>query len=158
MFYLRMKWNLKKWPDHGLSDELVKGVFVDGLREECRDWVGLQRPETLEEAARLAENWDRAKMMKREVSAKCGFCDGGHEERECEVRRKMRELWLRSGSNNTSSGRIGTKEEGGDLQGLSFGLKRGWKRQISNKFERSGSGVSDRDNNGGNIVALDPQT
>lgn len=109
MYHLRMQWLLKKWPDNGLPGALLRGVFVDGLKEDFQDWVVLQRPETLEEAVRLAVNWEQVQSLRakrrnnnnnnKEVvpvtSVKCGFCDGEHEEGECEVRKKMRELWMK---------------------------------------------------------------
>lgn len=33
-----------KWPDYDLSENLLKKVFIDGLREDFLDWVIPQRP------------------------------------------------------------------------------------------------------------------
>lgn len=96
-YFLRLQWILKQWPDHGLPDGLLKGIFIDGLREEFRDWILPQKPDSLNEALRLAFGFEQVKSI-RPVSKKvlkCGFCDGGHEESSCEVKERMRELWIR---------------------------------------------------------------
>ncbi|MQM03593.1 hypothetical protein Taro_036385 [Colocasia esculenta] len=110
-YYLRMQWVLRKWPGHGIPDAILRGIFLDGLDEEYQDWVVPQRPQSLEEAFRLALSWEQAQCARAarrrnavadpaapvdEGAVKCGFCDGQHEEGACEVRQRMRELWLRS--------------------------------------------------------------
>ena len=72
---------------------------MDGLKEGFQEWVVPQRPDSLEDAFRLALSWEQAKRTRKEKverEVKCGFCEGMHEEDSCDVRRGMRELWLRS--------------------------------------------------------------
>ncbi|EXB78111.1 hypothetical protein L484_004813 [Morus notabilis] len=98
-YFLRLQWILKKWPEHGLSDDLLKGVFVDGLRGDFQEWMAPQKPGSLNKALRLAFCFEQVKSIRnvrRNASVKCGFCGGLHEERGCEVRERMRELWLKS--------------------------------------------------------------
>jgi hypothetical protein len=97
-YFLRLQWILKQWPDHGLADGLLKGVFIDGLREDFRDWIVPHKPDSLNEALRLAFEFEQVKSIRpvRKRVLKCGFCDGVHEESGCEVRERMRELWRKS--------------------------------------------------------------
>lgn len=146
-FFMRMQWILKKWPDHGIPDVILKGVFMDGLREDFQDWVIPHNPNSLDEAFRLAMTWEQAlsirasRRRRRNVfdpaigstggamTAKCGFCDGPHDEGTCEIRRRMRELWLKnkdksliasSGGSTTEEKKKGEdEEEDGRLVGWS---------------------------------------
>ncbi|GMN68852.1 hypothetical protein TIFTF001_037899 [Ficus carica] len=118
-YFLRLQWILRKWPEHGLSDDLLKGLFVDGLRSDFQKWMAPQKPCSLNEALRLAFCFEQVKSVRgvrRNAAEKCGFCEGLHEERACEVRGRMRELWLRS------------KDEG---KGMLVGLE----RNLSGKSE-----------------------
>ncbi|KAJ8753395.1 hypothetical protein K2173_019794 [Erythroxylum novogranatense] len=97
-YFLRLQWILKKWPDNGLSDELLKGIFVDGLTEDFRDWIIPQKPSSLDEALKLAFSFEQIRSVRdvrRRVVA-CGFCEGPHEEESCKFREKMRDLWRES--------------------------------------------------------------
>ncbi|KAK6919713.1 Retrotransposon gag domain [Dillenia turbinata] len=63
-YFLRLQWVLNKWPEIGVSESLIRGVF-----------------------------WEKVKGI-RNVKVRCGFCEGEeHEESECEIRKRMRELW-----------------------------------------------------------------
>ena len=96
-YFLRLQWILKQWPDHGIPDGLLKGLFIDGLREEFRGWIIPQKPDSLHEALRLAFGFEQVKSIRAvRKELKCGFCDGMHEERDCEVRERMRKLWRES--------------------------------------------------------------
>ncbi|RDX60397.1 hypothetical protein CR513_61462, partial [Mucuna pruriens] len=94
-YFLKLQWILKKWPDHGLGEDLLRGVFVDGLREEFREWVLVQKPNSLNDALRLAFGFERLRSVRRKegMGPTCGFCEGPHEERGCKVRNGMREVW-----------------------------------------------------------------
>ncbi|KAH1038421.1 hypothetical protein J1N35_040164 [Gossypium stocksii] len=35
-YFLRLQWLLQRWPDHGISEILMKDIFVDGLRRNFR--------------------------------------------------------------------------------------------------------------------------
>ncbi|KAF9609199.1 hypothetical protein IFM89_014040 [Coptis chinensis] len=110
-FFLRMQWILRTWPDHGISDDVQKGIFIDGLREDFHDWIHPQKPKSLDEAFRLASVLEQAKCIraarnrknnndmignsKSSSSLKCEFCNGPHKEAMCDVKEKMRELWFR---------------------------------------------------------------
>ncbi|PKA64452.1 hypothetical protein AXF42_Ash007197 [Apostasia shenzhenica] len=154
-YHLRLQWILKRWPDHGLPESLLRGLFVDGLREELHDWVGPQRPETLEEALSLAMDWEAAQgaraARRREAAvaleAKCGFCEGGHEEKDCEARREMREEWMRrKRGGEKKSGDEAREEEDERLGRLGSIGRRSqcqcWKHQCWRKIERSSSAVA----------------
>ncbi|KAK1321436.1 hypothetical protein QJS10_CPA03g00743 [Acorus calamus] len=86
----------------------------------------------LRDAFRLALAWEEAKSIRltrgirdqpgdRAVAeVKCGFCDGPHEEGSCEVRRRMRDLWVMSRDQWRWCGRRCRKEallREGDLAG-----------------------------------------
>lgn len=135
-YFLRLQWILMKWPEHGLSENMLKGVFIDGLREDFRDGVIPQKPSSLNEALRVAFGFEQLKCVRgvrRNVPLKCGFCGGLHEEKGCEVRERMRKLWLQS------------KEEG---------LRVGLEKKISGnggvvkEFGRSVSMVTSRSTSG----------
>ncbi|XXG90191.1 hypothetical protein AAC387_Pa12g2015 [Persea americana] len=132
-FFMRMQWILKKWPDHGIPDVILKGVFVDGLREDFQDWVIPHNPNSLDDAFRLALTWEQALSIRAsrrrrngvaaagtpggDEAAKCGFCDGPHDEGTCEIRRKMRELWLNNKEKSLTAlngGSTPEKKESGD--------------------------------------------
>lgn len=117
-YFLRLQWILKRWLENGIEDNLVKGVFVDGLKEEIQEWVIPQKPETLKEALRLAFGYEQVKRMKGS-DMKCGFCEGRHEERWCGVRERMREFWRRNCRENFSGGEEG--KETGKLGSPSMG-------------------------------------
>ncbi|KAL5725398.1 hypothetical protein ACHQM5_008546 [Ranunculus cassubicifolius] len=99
-FYLRMQGILRIWSDHGIEEEVLKGIFIDGLRQDFQDWIDPQKPNSLHEVLSLALTWEQAKSVRAMrkgscLQIKCGFCDGPHEERVCEIKEKMRELWFR---------------------------------------------------------------
>ncbi|KAM0939613.1 putative retrotransposon gag domain-containing protein [Dioscorea sansibarensis] len=159
-FSLRMQWMVKKWPEHEMPEKVLKGIFVDGLREEIREVVAMRGPETVEEAVKFAVVVERARRGRKgggdQGEMKCGFCDGLHEERSCEVKRRMRELWLRSrpeGRTITPAGSIVRREEEDMERGLS--LRRGggeckcWKHQC---WKRSDSVVTDVNANVNDVV------
>ncbi|KAJ0964948.1 hypothetical protein J5N97_026086 [Dioscorea zingiberensis] len=147
-YRLRMQWMLKKWPEHEMPEKVLKGIFVDGLREEFREWVAVRQPETVEEAVRFAMVWERARRRRRDSELKCGFCDGLHEETCCEVKRRMKELWLRSrdglpeGRMIAPAGSMVRRDTVGEERGVS--LRRSeckcWKHQC---WKRSNSMVTD---------------
>ncbi|CAK8577112.1 unnamed protein product [Lathyrus sativus] len=97
-YFLRLQWILKRWPEHGLEDDVIKGVFVNGLREEFHDWVLMQKPKSLNDALRFAFDFEHVRRIKgkKEMVFTCGFCEGPHEESSCGVRERMRELWKQS--------------------------------------------------------------
>lgn len=156
-YYLRMQWILKRWPGHGLPELMLKGIFLDGLREDFRDWIIPQRPNTLEEALRMAMVWEQAEAMKmarrrrieEELSSaaakmrninvvkSCGFCGGdGHEESGCEVKKKLRELWL------TTARLKSFKDNNGNGAAMANSMKKGC-RSLSlttNIMRRQGEG------------------
>jgi Retrotransposon gag protein len=98
-YHVRMLWILKKWPEHGMSEDILKGIFIDGLREELKERVVPQRPATLDEVVTLAAIWEQAvdireAWRKASKMVKCDFCGlDGHELNTCEVRWRMKELW-----------------------------------------------------------------
>ncbi|KAJ1415778.1 Retrotransposon gag domain [Sesbania bispinosa] len=93
-YFLRLQWILKRWPDNGLDDNVLKGVFIDGLRAEFHDWVLMQKPNSLNDALKLAFGFEQLRSIRRkkEMVPTCGFCEGPHEENNCKVRERMREL------------------------------------------------------------------
>ncbi|PKU59282.1 hypothetical protein MA16_Dca028038 [Dendrobium catenatum] len=155
-YHLRMQWILKRWPDHGLPESLVRGLFVDGLREEFHDWVMPRKPETLQEAVRLAMDWEGARTVRKGGEVRCGFCEGMHGEKDCEVRRTMREEWMRRrGRGEERKITVERKEEEevlGEEERLGRVVSIGSigrrsqcqcsKHQCWKKYERSGSAVT----------------
>ncbi|EOX92844.1 Uncharacterized protein TCM_001704 [Theobroma cacao] len=97
-YFLRLQWSLQRWPDHGIPENLLKEIFVDGLREDFQDWIVPQKPDSLVEALRLAIAFEQLKSIKisRKKDLKCDFCEGSHEERNCQVRERMKELWRKT--------------------------------------------------------------
>lgn len=96
-YFLRLQWILNRWPEHGLIDNLLKGIFIDGLREEFQNWIIPQKPNCLNEAMRLAFSYEQVKSVRdgrKKLVVKCGFCDGLHEEKSCDIKERMREMWL----------------------------------------------------------------
>ncbi|KAK8652645.1 hypothetical protein V6N13_126672 [Hibiscus sabdariffa] len=63
-YFLRLQWVLHRWPEHGISDNLLKDIFVDGLREEFQGWVIPRKPESMGEALRLAFAFEQLKSVK----------------------------------------------------------------------------------------------
>lgn len=96
-YFLRLQLVLKKWPPgNQLSDGLLKAIFVDGLREEFKEWMIPQKPSSLNEALRLAFGFEQVRRVRnsgQKCFLRCGFCEGSHEEMVCEVRKRMRQLW-----------------------------------------------------------------
>lgn len=104
-YFLRMQWILKRWPDHGIPENMLKGISVDGLREDFRDWIVLKKPDSLVEALKLAFAFEQVKSVKESRQKnliKCGFCEGRHEESDCEVMKRMRALWRTKGGGESS--------------------------------------------------------
>lgn len=63
-YFLRLQWILKRWPEHGLSEDLLRGVFIDGLREEFHEWVLMQKPNLLNDALRLAFEFEQLRSVR----------------------------------------------------------------------------------------------
>ncbi|KAL4368790.1 hypothetical protein GQ457_05G016200 [Hibiscus cannabinus] len=63
-YFLRLQWVLHRWPEHGISDNLLKDIFVDGLREDFQGWVIPRKPESMGEALRLAFAFEQLKSVK----------------------------------------------------------------------------------------------
>lgn len=105
LYFLRLQLILKKWPPgNSLSDGLLKTIFVDGLREEFKEWMILQKPSSLNEALRLAFGFEQVRTVStsgKRGFLRCGFCEGPHEELVCEVRERMRQLWKSREKKNT---------------------------------------------------------
>ncbi|EEF44287.1 conserved hypothetical protein [Ricinus communis] len=97
-YFMRLQWILKRWPDHGLSDNMLKWIFIDGLMGNFKDWIIPHKPNSLNEALRLAFSFEQVKSIRgtKQKVVKCGFCEGSHEENCCVVREKMRELFRNS--------------------------------------------------------------
>ena len=163
-YFLRLQWILNQWPDHGLGDGLLKGVFVDGLREDFRDRIVPHKPNSLNEALRLAFEFEQVQSIRpvrKRAALKCGFCDGVHEELgDCEVRESMRELWRKNkeeeinwsdddevGKAFVRSVSIGAGKNGGDDGKEEGGKKKSrcqcWKHQCwKKKLDRNSSFVT----------------
>ncbi|KAG6604769.1 hypothetical protein SDJN03_02086, partial [Cucurbita argyrosperma subsp. sororia] len=96
-YFLRLQLILKKWPPgNELSDGFLKAIFMDGLREEFKEWMIPQKPDSLNEALRLAFGLEQVTVIRTSGGKRflrCGFCEGRHEELVCEVRERMRRLW-----------------------------------------------------------------
>lgn len=101
---------------------MLKGILLDRLREDFRDWIIPQRPNSLEDALTMAMVWEQAEAMKMSrwrrieeellsssvaaaaakkrninVVKSCEFCgEDGHEESGCVVKKKLKELWWTS--------------------------------------------------------------
>ncbi|KAL3754734.1 hypothetical protein ACJRO7_001921 [Eucalyptus globulus] len=161
-YFLRLQLILQRWPDHGLPEGLVRGIFLDGLSGELQEWVLPQRPESLDDALRLAIGYEQVKGVKGPgpgPGGECGFCGGPHEEQEggCEVRERMRALWLESKEKAMGVGLVKERESesesgagdrseaaGGSASFGAISLRRSlcqcWKHQCSRKrLERSKS-------------------
>ncbi|KAJ7948437.1 Retrotransposon gag protein [Quillaja saponaria] len=135
-YFLRLQWILKRWPEHGLSESLLKGVFVDGLKADFRDWILLQKPNSLNEALKLAFSFEQVRSIRvvEQRVLNCGFCEGKHEEQDCEVRQRMRELWIQSKEKQGS----GRKEMGREfVRSVSMGGS-----SVGETSERQNGGVS----------------
>ncbi|WOL08235.1 hypothetical protein Cni_G16987 [Canna indica] len=140
-YHLRLQRVLRNWPEHGFPDALLKGIFIDGLKEDYQDWILPQRPETLADAVRLAQRWEQARSVREArirgndgggsglaEGKQCGFCDGEHEEKGCEVRRRMKELWLRS-----------KEEAAAPSPSMSLVRKEGGEEAVEGRLARVGS-------------------
>ncbi|KAL5228013.1 hypothetical protein ABZP36_016278 [Zizania latifolia] len=119
-YHLRMQGILRRFPAGGadVPDAFLKTVFVNGLCAEFQDWVVPQHPEALGEAVALALSWERAESVRearravKEAGSRCGFCAlEGHDEAQCELRRRMKEFCLRSSSGRGDTATVA--EEGG---------------------------------------------
>uniref|UniRef100_A0A0E0FID1 Retrotransposon gag domain-containing protein n=1 Tax=Oryza nivara TaxID=4536 RepID=A0A0E0FID1_ORYNI len=147
-YYLRMQGILRRFPGRGgggadVPESFLKSAFVDGLLPEFHDWVAPQRPEALDVAVALALSWERAESVREARRAakaarmtRCEFCDTeGHEEAQCETRRRMRALCLRRSSSSRRGGASATMvvEEAAEEEGGG-----------SMRFARLGSTVSTR--------------
>ncbi|GAB2274731.1 hypothetical protein Dimus_009503 [Dionaea muscipula] len=116
-YFLRLQWMLERWRSsswHGnISEEAVKDIFVDGLRQELKEWIVPQNPSSLSDALRLAFAWERVlkddgfatvgdqnqinnRTMDLQDDANCGFCAGPHDETQCLIRDRMRDLWFQN--------------------------------------------------------------
>lgn len=90
-----MAWLLQRWPDHGISENLMKDIFVDGLREEFQKWIIPRKPESVGEALRLAFACEQLKSIKVDWRKKeCMEGQGGvkeeeNDERECQCWKKQ---------------------------------------------------------------------
>ena len=117
-YFLRLQWVLSRWPDHGLPDVLLEGIFIDGLRKEFQDWIIPQKPSSLNEALRMAFEWEKVENIRGGRERECGFCSGGgHEEKGCEIRERMKGLWVKSKKlTREYSGRIGNGEDGEEFK------------------------------------------
>ncbi|KAJ3708833.1 hypothetical protein LUZ61_012538 [Rhynchospora tenuis] len=126
-YHLRMLWILKKWPEHGMGEDILKGIFIDGLREELKEQVAPQRPVTLDEAVLLAASWEQAvdirEAQKKALKmVKCDFCGvEGHELNACEMRQRMKALWMSKATGSLP--RIEGESETGNAKAL-VALKR----------------------------------
>ncbi|GLJ26221.1 hypothetical protein SUGI_0503500 [Cryptomeria japonica] len=60
----RLQRILSKWPDHGIPDVILKGIYMDGFNEDGQDWLILQQPSSLKEAVRLSLHWEEAQNAK----------------------------------------------------------------------------------------------
>lgn len=163
-YFLRLQWILKRWPDHGLPEGLLEGIFIDGLGKDFQDWIIPQKPSSLNEALRLAFGWEKVRSIRGGGETACGFCSGRHEEKGCEIRERMRRLWLQSKQQQTGDlpARIENKgeDDGEELAGRvsvggltddrnnegeerMAGFKKSqcqcWKHQCWKKLERSSS-------------------
>lgn len=63
-YFLRLQWVLKRWPEHELHENVIKGVFVDGLRQEFHDWVLMQKPVSLNDALKLAFGFEQMRGVR----------------------------------------------------------------------------------------------
>ena len=137
-YFLRLQWILKRWPEHGLKDDVIKGVFVNGLREEFHDWVLMQKPTSLNDALRLAFDFEHVRRIrgKKENVSTCGFCEGPHEEISCGVREEMRELWRQSGKKEGSD-----KASKDHFRSFSIGESSGLGKIGMNEDEKGGETV-----------------
>ncbi|KAI6697242.1 hypothetical protein NL676_017361 [Syzygium grande] len=120
-YFLRLQLILQRWPDHGLPEGLIRGIFVDGLRGELQEWIVPQRPESLDDALRLAFGYEQVKGVKKGSAdggdGECGFCGGPHGESGCEVRERMRGLWLEGKEKKMRVGLVKESDSDGDGDG-----------------------------------------
>ncbi|OAY55424.1 hypothetical protein MANES_03G153000v8 [Manihot esculenta] len=110
-YFLRMQWILKRWPEHGLSDNMLKGIFIDGLMVDFRDWIIPQKPSSLNEALSLAFSFERVKIITsgtRQKFAKC--CESRERMRESFRKRKEKQMMVSSEGGNESD--VAAKEIG----------------------------------------------
>jgi hypothetical protein len=138
-YFLRLQWILKRWPEHGLEDDDIKGIFVNGLRNEFHDWVLMQKPISLNDALKLAFDFEHVRRIsgKKEMVSTCGFCEGPHEESICGVRERMKELWGQGGKKEGSDNRA-TKDL---FRSFSMGESSGMGKIEMNEGEKVGESV-----------------
>ncbi|PNY01662.1 hypothetical protein L195_g024963 [Trifolium pratense] len=138
-YFLRLQWILKRWPEHGLEDDVIKGIFLNGLKNEFHDWVLMQKPKSLIDALRLAFDFEHVRRIrgKKEMVSTCGFCEGPHEESICGVSEGMKELWRQSGKKEGSDNRAAK-----DLfRSFSMGESSGLGKIEMNEGEKVGESV-----------------
>lgn len=93
-----MLWILKRWPEHGINDSMLKEIFVNGLRKELKEFITPRRVATLDEAVSLAAMWEQADGIREArrnafKTMKCDFCGvEGHEENTCEVKKRLQAI------------------------------------------------------------------
>ncbi|KAI4333853.1 hypothetical protein L6164_018611 [Bauhinia variegata] len=136
-YFLRLQWILKRWPESGLPDALLKGIFIDGLRPEFHDWILLQKPNSLNDTLRLAFSFEQLRSI-RETEQNvqiCGFCEGKHEEQDCAVRQGMEELCRQSKEKQQSESDVATKEL---VRSISMGTRCTVKGKIGGDEEEKG--------------------
>ncbi|KAK8965519.1 hypothetical protein KSP40_PGU006376 [Platanthera guangdongensis] len=105
------------------------------------DWEGAQAVR----AAKRREGGD---------GERCGFCEGRHSEVECEVKRRMKEEWMRrtrGGERKSPGGEVKEEEEPCGMARFrrvgSIGRRsqcQCWKHQCWKKYERNGSALTIR--------------
>ncbi|KAJ1296534.1 hypothetical protein BS78_01G308600 [Paspalum vaginatum] len=90
-------------------------AFVDGLRAELQDLVVPQQPEALALTWESAAGLREARRVARATCGagdRCSFCDAeGHEEAQCEVRIRLRELYRSSSGGGRGGAAVAVKEE-----------------------------------------------
>lgn len=158
-YFLRLQWILKRWPEHGISDNLMKGIFIEGLKDDFKNWIIPQKPDSLSEALRLAFSWEQVGNIRRKKELNCRFCDGRQAERDCEIGEKMRELLAKSdGEKHLRIEGGGGEDVTGERQEMEDAKEEGsvkkrsqcqcWKHQCwKKKFERNNSAPGNKYSN-----------
>ncbi|GMG98529.1 hypothetical protein Nepgr_000369 [Nepenthes gracilis] len=121
-YFLRLQWVLKRWPNHSISEQLLKDVFVDGLRQDFKNWIIQQKPSSLDDALRLAFAWEQVKSVREVTTApsKCGLYQGPHEEGKHEIMRSCVKKSSRASSSAGSGGGGGDHEVFKEFDPLEF--------------------------------------